>query len=127
MNTDAERFRIEGNRLVVTSSFDPRFQRGVEAELLDTLQGMLEEQEDDCLVLDLHNRTSLPSMLIGILVESHRRVTSQKDMTHLIVRINPDHLRSIEWAGLSRIFDQGEEQIDENGAAFIELTSKPDM
>lgn len=119
----ADRFRIEGNRLVVTSQFDPRFQRGAEGELLTTLDGMLAERQDGTVVLDLHNRDSLPSMLVGIIFEAHRRVMSQNRTLLLVVR--PDHLKSLQWVGLQRIFSEDTRGTDENGITFIQFESKP--
>lgn len=103
-STDGERFHVEGNRLVVTSRFDPRLQRESEGELLDTLQGLLEEKADDTILLDLSSRTSFPSMLIGVLVEARQRATEAGK--GILVRVRAEHLRSLEWAGMNRIFDR---------------------
>ena len=92
--TQQPRFHLEGNRLVVTTLFDPRYQRGAEMELLNTLQALLEEQGGEEIILDLHLRSSFPSMLIGIVVESCRRVGEAG--AKLTVRIRPEHRRSFE-------------------------------
>ncbi|MBN2711623.1 MAG: hypothetical protein JXR97_04210 [Planctomycetes bacterium] len=119
---DSGRFMIDGNRLIVTSLFDPRYQRGAEGELLNTIDGLLEDQPDGSVVLDLHNRENLPSMLVGIIVEAHRRVSSQGRMLSVLVR--PDHIKSLQWVGLQRIFEEKGTKTDGDGLTYLELTSK---
>ncbi len=120
---DIERFRIEGNRLIVTSRFDPRYQREAEGELLHTLDGLFEERTDGRVVLDLHDRNDLPSMLIGLIMEAHRRATSAGRSLILVVR--PDHLKSLHFVGLQRVFDETASKTDDKGVAYLEFTSKP--
>lgn len=113
---------IEGNKLIVTSLFDPRYQRGAEGELLNTIDGLLEDQADGSVVLDLHNRENLPSMLVGIIVEAHRRVSSQGRA--LVIMVRPDHLKSLQWMGLQRIFEERGAMTDKDGLTYLELVSK---
>lgn len=116
------RLRIEGNALVLTAQFDPRYQRSAETELLRTLQGMLDEKTGDTFVLDMKNLRTLPSMLFGCIAEAHRRAL-EKGST-LILHIKPDHLRSIDSAGLRTIFDREKTLTDKAGVSFVELISE---
>lgn len=119
---ETERFRVDGNMLVVTSSFDPRCQRGAEGELLQTLQAMIEDGNVESVVLDLHRRDSLPSMLVGVIVESHRRVEAKG--ASMVLRVRPEHLRSLDWAGMHRLFKETGRRKSESGDEYVEFVSK---
>ncbi len=117
-----ERFKVDGNKLIITSRFDPRYQHGAESELLSTLQGMLEESRGNSVVLDLHLRQSLPSMLFGIIAASHQRVSEAGGI--LVLRIRPEHQKSVDLTGMRRIFQDGQRRTDPDGIEYIEYRSK---
>ena len=116
-----KRFKIKGNEIIVSAGFDPRYQRGAEGELLNTLQTLMDETGSGIFVLDLHRCDTLPSMLIGIVVESHRRVAAVGG--GLVLRIRSEHRKSLPDEALQRLFVEQGELTDEDGVAYIEFVS----
>ena len=117
-----ERFKVDGNKLIITACFDPRYQHGAESELLSTLQGILEESKGGSVILDLHLRQSMPSMLFGIIAASHQRVSEAGGI--LVLRILPEHQKSVDLTGMRRIFEEGQRKTDGDGIEYVEYRSK---
>ncbi len=116
------RFRVAGNEIIITDCFDPRYQRNAESEFLRTVQTLLEKAEKKPFILDFSRRPSLPSIMVAMIVETYRRITSAGGI--MILRVRESHYKGLEWAGISRMFQQTGRSQHADGDFILEFTSR---
>jgi len=116
------RFHVDGNEIIITDCFDPRYQRDTEGEFLRTVQTLLEKAEQKPFVLDFCQRPSLPSIFIAMIVETYRRITRSGGT--MVLRVRESHYKNLEWAGINRMFQQSGRIPLPNGDFVLEFTSR---